>query len=402
VCPSRPPNLVALQLPPRELASAVRQVWQEGDAALPLDPALAPGALTGILHEMRPARLISSARDVELIEGRPIEPGTALVVLTSGTTGRPRGVELTHEALKAAGAAGLRRLGVSGEDRWLSCLPLHHIGGLQVLVRSALMGSVPVMHDRFDPAAIARAEGVNLISLVPTMLLRLLDAGVELARFKSILLGGGAGAPSLIDRARAVGAKVVQTYGMTETCGGVVYEGVPLDGVLLSISPEGLIALGGPVLMRGYRNRTDLTSSVLRDGWFHTADVGHLDGGGRLVVLGRVDEMIITGGKKVAPGQVAAILSGHPEVKEAAVFGIPDDVWGERVVAAVVPSSGASPTLGQLRAHVASRTDAFQAPREVIMVAALPRLPSGKVDRAALARLSRRPRSNERSALDGD
>ncbi len=393
MCSSRTPDLVALSLPSTPLAERLEAVWAEGDAALPLDPNLPEAALARLLDELRPARLITSTGEAALRGGQLVDPGTAIVVLTSGTSGQPRGVELTHAALKAAAAAGASRLELSGEDRWLCCLPLHHIGGLQVLLRSRLVGSAPVIHDRFDSQAIARQEDANLISLVPTMLLRLLDAGVDLTRFKRVLLGGAAAGPGLVERAQAQGVTVVRTYGMTETCGGVVYDGVPLDGVRVSITADDLIALGGPVLMRAYRNQPELTASVLRDGWLHTSDVGTIDADGRLQVLGRADEMIITGGKKVAPQEVAAILADHPDLEEVAVFGVADDEWGERVVAAVVPAARVHPTLEQLRAHVSRHIESFKAPREIITVDALPRLPSGKLDRAALLRFRNASRS---------
>lgn len=368
-------------------------MWAAGDAALPLDPNLTEAGRARLLDKLRPAHLITRAGEAALSDGQPVAPGTALVALTSGTTGVPRGVELTHDALNAAAEAGASRLEASSEDRWLCCLPLHHIGGLQVLLRSFLRGSAPVIHDRFDPEAIAHEQDVNLISLVPTMLLRLLAADVDLTRFKCVLVGGAAAAPGLIGRAMSGGGTVIQSYGMTETCGGVVYDGVPLEGVEVAIQRGDVIALGGPVLMRGYRNQPGLTDSVLRGGWFLTSDVGTIDREGRLQVLGRADEMIVTGGKKVSPQEVIAVLIEHPEIEDAAVFGVPDDEWGERVVVAVVPVHPASPTLEDLRAHVSRHIEAFKAPRESITIDALPRLHSGKVDKAALLRYLNASRS---------
>lgn len=387
MCSSRTPDLVAVSLPSTELAEALVALWTEGDAALPLDPELPRSERFRVLGEMRPARLITSSGTARLPGGQPVEPGIALVVLTSGTTGRPRGVELTHDALKAAAVAGARRLELTGRDRWLCCLPLHHIAGLQVLIRSLLMGTTPVIHDRFNSEAIARTEDANLISLVPTMLLRLLDAGADLARFKRVLVGGAAAAPGLVARARDAGATVVQTYGMTETCGGVVYDGLPLDGVDISIAAGGVIEIGGPVVMRGYRNLPSLSASVLAGGRFHTSDIGVLDADGRVRVLGRADDVIVTGGEKVVPAEVASILCHHPDVLEAEVIGIDDEVWGRRVVAVVVAVTGTAPTLEELRAHVLERAAPAAAPRELVLVERLPRLPSGKVDRAGLGRL---------------
>ena len=382
------PGLVALSLRARELGRALLEVWDGGDAALPLDPMLPQAELARVLDDLRPARLVSSQGVQDVGGALPVLPGTALVVLTSGTTGRPRGVELSHEALRSAGIAGARRLKLTAEDRWLCCLPLHHIGGLQVVLRSWLLGTAPVIHERFDPAAIDRERDANLIAVVPTMLRRLLDAGADLGRFKAIVVGGAAATPDLINRAAAAGASVVQTYGMTETCGGVVYDGVPLDGVEIAIAEDCRIEVGGPVLMTGYRNDPEATSSVLRGGRLHTSDIGELDSTGRLRVLGRADDIFITGGHYVAPIEVVSVLLEHPGVGDAAVFGVEDEQWGQRVVAAVVPSGSITPTLPELRAHVAERAAAFKAPHQLIVVEKLPRMSSGKINRVALLRLA--------------
>jgi o-succinylbenzoate---CoA ligase len=242
--------------------------------------------------------------------------------------------------------------------------------------------------DRFGPMELG-APGCAFVSVVPTQLRRLLDAGAALAAFRAILAGGAAVPASLLAQARAAGATVVTTYGMSETCGGCVYDGVPLDGVSVRMGTGGRILIAGPVLFSGYRNRPDLTAAVLDDGWFVTSDVGHLGADGRLAVRGRADEMINTGGEKVAPAEVAAILEGCPGVREAAVFGAPDAQWGERVTAAVVPADPAAPPrLTDLQAAVRQRMPAHAAPRALILVPSMPMLPSGKPDIAALRELS--------------
>jgi O-succinylbenzoic acid--CoA ligase len=222
----------------------------------------------------------------------------------------------------------------------------------------------------------------------------MLDVGADLGAFRAILLGGAAIPSGLLAGARAAGARVITTYGMSETCGGCVYDGVPLDDVSVRTAPDGRIQIRGPVLFSGYRNRPDLTAGALDGtGWFTTSDLGEVDGRGRLAVHGRADEMINTGGEKVAPAEVAAILETCPGVREAAVFGEPDSRWGQRVTAVVVPASpSAPPHLEDLRAAVRRRMPAYAAPRALLIVPALPLLPSGKPDIAALRSRSRRAR----------
>ncbi|MGH2768842.1 MAG: class I adenylate-forming enzyme family protein [Actinomycetota bacterium] len=332
---------MALRLPPGPgFLDALRKAWDRGEAVLPLDPRLPALEIDRLLGEMRPARLLAPREERELSDPLPVEPGVALVVPTSGSTGLPKGVELTRDSLSASAEASGQRLEVFPEDRWLACLPLHHIAGLMVLVRSVLLGRPPVFHARFDPEAIAVEREVTMISLVPTMLRRLLDSGVELSRFRCVLLGGGPAPPTLLERAAQAGGRVITSYGATETCGGVVYDARPLQGVQLRISPEGEILVRGPMVMRGYRGRPDLTAAALREGWFATGDAGEVGPDSSLTVLGRRDHMIVTGGEKVSPEEVEAVLLEHPGVADAAVFGLPDEEWGERVAAAVVPAPG--------------------------------------------------------------
>ncbi|MGH8933723.1 MAG: AMP-binding protein [Egibacteraceae bacterium] len=361
--------VAVLDLPPGvELLGALRQALDGGPAILPLDPRL-PGA--------QRERLLAALRP-----GDPVHPDVAVVLATSGSAGTPKGVELTGKALYASAEASLARLGATSRDRWLCCLPPSHIAGVQVLVRALVLGTEPVIHPRFDPADVARADATH-ISVVPTMLLRLLDAGVDVARFDGILLGGASTPPRLLARARAAGARIVTTYGMTETAGGCVYDGRPLDGVEVELAPDGLIRIRGAVLARGYRCAAD---ELLSDGWFQTSDLGSMSGDGRLQVLGRADEMIVTGGENVAPDAVAALLTEHPDVRDAAVVGRPDPEWGHRVVALVVPANPTQPpTLDLLRRFVTAHATAAHAPRELVLLDALPLLPNGKLDRAALA-----------------
>lgn len=372
------PALVALRLPQGPaFARALDELWDRGDAVLPLAADLPEPAVERLLATLQPAALLDGTGERALPGGRPVEPGTALVVATSGSTGAPKGVELSHAALLASATASLDRLGATrGEDRWLCCLPLTHVAGIAVLVRSRLLGTPALVHAGFDPAAVAEADA-TMVSLVPTMLGRLLDAGADLRRFRTILLGGAAPPAGMLERARAAGARVVTSYGMTETCGGCVYDGIPLDGVAVTLVTGGTIAVRGPVLLSGYR---DGHRAALRsDGWFVTADRGRWTPDGRLEVLGRVDDVIVTGGHNVAAGVLATLLCEHPLVADAAVTGRSDAEWGERVVATVVPADPARPPeLAQLRAFVAERAAAYAAPRELHVVDELARSALGK------------------------
>lgn len=345
-------------------------------------------ALTPVGSEGDPAVLAA------LRVGEPVDDDVALVVTTSGTTGTPKGALLTGAALLASAAATQDRLG--GPGRWLLALPPHHIAGIQVVVRSLLAGTVPVQLDvatGFDidrlPAAVAAlGSGRRYTSLVATQLAKALQAPAStaaLAELDAVLLGGGPAPQPVLDAAAGAGVRVVRTYGMSETAGGCIYDGVPLSGVRVRIGADGRIAIGGSTLARGYRNRVD-PDPFAEPGWFHTSDVGALDESGRLRVLGRADDAISTGGLTVLPGPVEAVLSTHPAVADCAVFGIADDRLGQRVVAAVVVAGVTPPTLEELRAHVAASLDATAAPRELHVVAELPRLGIGKLDRKALER----------------
>ncbi len=386
-----PPRLIAVQLPPGDpQATAITGVWDAGDAVLPLDPRLPRRSRDAVLAALRPDQLLDDGGLHDLPAPARTEAGVAAVILTSGSTGAPKAVELTSAALFASATACLARIAAGPDDRWLCCLPLHHIAGLQVLLRARLAEPAAVVHPRFDVAAVAGEAGVTLLSLVPTMLGRLLDAGADVGRYRRILLGGAPPTPGLLTRARQAGARVVVTYGMTETGGGCVYDGRPLDGVQAAVDDDGRIRLRGPVLFHGYRGDLSATNEVLRDGWLLTADLGRLTADGGLQVLGRADDVIISGGENVRAGEVAAALAEHPGIDEAAVVGRPDTEWGQRVVAFVV-AAGAAPTLDELRTFVCARLSGAHAPRELVVVDRLPRLASGKVDRLALPHLPSRP-----------
>jgi o-succinylbenzoate---CoA ligase len=383
-------RLVALALPPGDaFAGLAERAWERGDAVCPLDPAAAPEVTAALVEAMRPHALVDGAGEHPLDGAVETEPGTAVVIATSGSTGPPKGAALSWTALDASGDATLERIGARPDEAWLSCLPWHHIGGLQVLLRARLLGSEIDLRPSIDAASVATTDA-TLVSLVPTQLTRLLDAGVDLSRFRVILLGGAAASPRLLERAREAGAPVVTTYGMSETCGGCVYDGVPLTGVDVRLDDDAVISISGDVLMTGYRLQPELTSTAVVDGWFRTSDLGWYDAEGRLAVHGRVDDMIVTGGEKVSAAAVEHALAEHPDVRAVAVVGVPDDEWGQRVVAVVVAAP--APTLAELRSWVADRVGRAAAPRDVALVERIPLLSSGKPDRQAVARLAQAER----------
>ena len=326
--------------------------------------------------------------------GEAIDDDIALVVTTSGTTGAPKGALLTAAALTASAAATHDRLG--GPGRWLLALPPYHIAGVQVLVRSLLAGTVPVGLDvsaGFDISGLPSAvdelgSGRRYTALVSTQLAKALTdpaAAAALAELDAVLVGGGPAPRPILDAAAAADITVVRTYGMSETAGGCVYDGVPLDGVKVRVDADGRIVIGGPTLAKGYRNPPD-PDPFAEPGWFRTDDIGAVDDSGVLSVLGRADEAISTGGLTVLPQPVEAALRTHPAVSDCAVFGLADERLGQRVVAAVVLADGRTPpSLEELQAHVMHTLDRTAAPRELHIVDALPMRGIGKVDRQALA-----------------
>ncbi|RJL27195.1 AMP-binding protein [Bailinhaonella thermotolerans] len=381
--PTRPVHAVVLP-PGQRLYEALRAALSgEGPAILPLPPALPEPALAATLSALRPTHVVTG-EGVRSYPGEGADDATAVVIATSGSTGAPKGVCLSAEALTASAAASLERLGARPGERWLCCVPVSHVSGLQVLVRGLVSGDEPVIHERYDPWAVT-GSGARHVSMVPTQLRRLVDTGADLSGV-SVLLGGAAATPSLIEAAVALGARVTRSYGMSETCGGCVYNGEPLRGVDLAIAPDGRVMISGDVVFSGYRLRPDLTAAAFSGGWFVTSDLGELSGG-RLRVLGRADDVINTGGEKVVAAAVAEALSGHPGVRDVAVVGRPDAEWGERVTAVVVPADPAAPpALAELRDLVRRSLPAHAAPRELEVVEELPLLPNGKPDLAALRR----------------
>jgi len=392
----RESDLVAARLPrDGSWAALLGEAWDAGAAVLPIDDRLPAVAVDDLLERARPTVWLDGSSVARRPDGVPVEDGIGLVMATSGSSGEPRLVSLPHAAVGAAVAASVERLAAGSDDPWLLCLPVAHMGGMLVLLRARALGA-PLLVGDFEP-------GAAFASIVPTQLARAVSSGVDLSGFRALLVGGAALDPALLvdgagldpaaaglePAAAAARALVVTTYGQTESCGGVVYDGVPLDGVSIRIGPAGEIELAGPTLMRGYRLSDDspLTddSPFTGDGWLRTGDAGALLEDGRLVVHGRMDDAIVTGGEKVWPAEVERVLRACPSVADVAVTGRPDAEWGSVVVAYVVPHDPAAPpALEQLRALCASVVAAYKAPRALIIVEQLPRTASGKVARATL------------------
>jgi O-succinylbenzoic acid--CoA ligase len=386
-------DLVAVTLPPGPgWLDLVRDVWAVGAAVLPVDPRLPRAEAGELLRLARPTVLISGAEDEpsgrRLEDGVLAEPGVVLVVHTSGTAGMPKLVQFERRAIDAAVAASAFALEATPRDRWICCLPLAHVGGMLVLLRGILLDAPVSVHPTFEPRLIGAEKNPSFISVVPTMLGRLLDAGIDLTGFRGILVGGARLPAEIRERADRAGAPVIETYGLTESCGGVVYDGLALPGVQTRINPNGGIELRGPMLMLGYRFDDAATSDAFtEDGWLQPGDGGEIDAEGRLHVVGRIDDLINTGGEKVWPHEVEMALREHSKVAEVGVGGRQDQEWGQRVVAFVVPADPAEPpSLDELRAFAAARIARHKVPRELVLVEELPRTFSGKLRRAALAR----------------
>jgi O-succinylbenzoic acid--CoA ligase len=304
------------------------------------------------------------------------------VMHTSGTTAAPKPVVLTHSNFLASALGSAVILGLDQAERWLCPMPLVHVGGLSIPIRSAIYATTAVLHERFDTEAVLSelmdpSRRITLVSLVPTMLARLLDAGLERpSTLRWALLGGGPIAPSLLERAETAGVPVAPTYGMTEACSQIATFGWPLPGVeLRTQGPEHEIKVKGQIVSAG---------ALADDGWLHTGDLGRFDERGRLVITGRKSETIISGGENVSPAEVEQVLLDHPDVDDAGVFGRADPEWGEALVAVLVTRAGADLGVDELRAFCADRLASFKVPKAFAFASQLPRTPSGKLLRRKL------------------
>ena len=422
-----------LRLAPAELA------WQLKDAAahrLLFDDSQRETALA-LRGEAPPLNLISldelatesahpeALEGPEAIEGRAPTPAATprfdlsaphSVLYTSGTTGRPKGAVLTYGNHLWSATASALNLGLQPDDRWLACLPLFHVGGLSILLRSVIYGTAAIVHPGFDAARVNAAidnDGVTIVSVVANMLQRLLDARSDRpfpATLRCILLGGGPAPEPLLKRCVAFGVPVVQTYGLTETASQIATlapedalrklgsAGKPLFGSELRIVAEdgsecppgvaGELVVRGPTVTPGYLNRADETAAATRDGWLHTGDLGHLDAEGYLYVLDRRDDLIVSGGENVYPAEIEAVLQSHPDVVEAGVYGVDDARWGKAPAAVVILRAGATADAAALIAYCRERLAAYKTPSRIGFAEALPRNAAGKLLRRELGGVS--------------
>ncbi len=387
---------VAMNMRPgREKIILVHALMKTGAVLLPISPKLSPEERGRALEACDvtvdlddPGKLTQTEADMPMLgEHDMADPHCR--ILTSGSTGHPHPVSLTYGNHLFSAMGSAFNIGVDPSDRWLCALPTSHISGLSIVMRSVIYGTAMVLHDRFDPAAVAEAiedDGVNVISMVSTMLLRLLDQDVDISAPRAILVGGGPVPPSALAEALDRGARVIQTYGLTETCSQVttleVAEarrkvgsvGRPLLTSHLRIQDREIL-VQGPTVSAG---------ALDADGWLHTGDVGWIDDDGFLYVQGRTDDMIVTGGENVIPAEVEDVLVQHPEIIEAAVIGRPDPEWQQAVTAVLVARDGVEVNIETVRSHCDGKLAPYKIPKQVEVVDELPRTPSGKLHRAAL------------------
>ncbi|MBV9335696.1 MAG: AMP-binding protein [Solirubrobacterales bacterium] len=372
---------VALALPAgEEFVIALHACLLAGAAVVPIDLRLSA------------AEQKQRLAGVDLMVSEPLIPGRGAVAQghrdrpvavlhTSGTTGAPKPVVLTASNFEASARGSAVALGLDPAERWLCPMPLTHVGGLSVPIRSAIYATTAVLPGRFDTEAVLndlmdRARRITMVSLVPTMLARLLDVGLERPpTLRWALLGGGPITAPLLERARAAGVPVAPTYGMTEACSQIATFGRPLPGVEVVTAPDGEVLVRGPIVSAG---------ALSGDGWLHTGDLGRFEDGGRLEIIGRKSDTIVTGGENVAPAEVEAALLEHPAVADAAVHPRADPEWGEAVVATVVVRDGRAVSPGELKVHCAARLAAFKVPKSVEFADRLPRTSSGKLLRRQL------------------
>ncbi len=403
---------VAIALPAGlHFAHALHACLLLGAAAVPVDlrlgeaerRAVCDGAAVVVEEPLRAdpdgggSRAVAEVHDLDAV---------AAVIHTSGTTSAPRPIEVTYGNFLWSALGSAVALGLDARERWLCALPLAHVGGLSILMRSAIYATTAVVHPRFDTAAVLDAlraapgsqDAVTLVSLVATTLARLLDAGLrEPPALRCALTGGGPVSPALLDRARAAGVPVSLTYGLTEACSQVTTTplraigttsavgadhspppnaGPPLFCTQLRIAPDGEIEIAGP---------TCASRSLDADGWLRTGDLGRLNIGGSLEVNGRKADTIVSGGENVAPAEVEAALEAHADVLEAAVIGRADERWGEAVTALVVLRPEGAASEEELRAHCTARLAPYKVPKQIALLSGpLPRTPSGKLLRREL------------------
>lgn len=361
-------ELVAIDMPAgEEFVVALQKIWDSGDAALPLDQRLPIIARKDLLTSFKASRVVGRDGQVsKLNDSQPVEPDDALVIATSGSTGRPKGAVHTHKSIDSAIRSTGSRLDCTNTDHWLACISLAHVGGLSVVLRALHFGSKLTIAQRADSATINSAldGGANLTSLVPTVL-----RSVDITRFKTVLVGGSQTFDKLPNNA-------ISTYGLTETMGGVIYDGRPLVGVEMRLGATSEIELRCNSLLRCYRDGFDPKSV---DGWFMTGDLGEIYNG-QLKILGRKDDLINTGGYKVWPITVETSIRQLDVIQDVVVAGTPDKKWGQAVTAWVVLRPDVKKfDLDILRAHVRDSQPDYCAPQKLFIVNQIPRSSLGKV-----------------------
>lgn len=389
-------SVAALTMHPRrEQVVLIHALTKLGAVLLPLGPRLSAEERAAAIAAEEPAvdlddagELTQTEADMPLLGEHDMDD-LLCKVMTSGSTGAPVPVGLTFGNFLWSSVGSAFNIGVEPEDRWLCCLPLSHISGLGIVMRSVIYGTTAVLHDGFDADRVAAAleeDEITVVSLVATMLSRLLEAGADLSGPRTILVGGGPVPEEALEEAIGRGATVAQTYGLTEACSQVTTlspadarrklgsAGRPLLTTHLRIQ-DGEILVQGPTVAPG---RADA------DGWLHTGDLGRIDEEGFLYVEDRIDDMIVSGGENVVPAEVEKVLLRHPEVADVAVVGREDPEWQQAVTAIVVLADGSEATPDDLRRHCAESLAGFKVPKRVELAAALPRTPSGKLMRRAL------------------
>lgn len=359
-------GLQALEGGAAALARGLIETALGGGTAFPLPPGLAPA---------QRERLLALAT-------RAAWPDLALIIATSGSTGEPKGVRLPWRAVAAASRMSAKALDLRAGDAWLACLPLHHVGGAMILYRCLRAGATTVVHDGFDAAAVLRgiaAHRVTHLSLVPPMLAQLLDAAASPPpSLRCVLVGGAALSDALLARARTAGWPVRTSWGMSETCATATVDGRPLPGVKVRLATTGTLEIASPARMAGYLGATEKAPA-----WIATSDLGAIGADGRVRILGRADDILVSAGVNVHPLEVEARLAVCPGVREAGVTGLADPVWGDVIACAYEGEPDETALDAWCRAHLPGT----RRPRRFLRVASLPRLASGKLDRRALPAL---------------
>ncbi len=368
-------RVVAIDLPcGQEFVDALRDVWDRGDAAWAVEQSMPDPVRARAFDVAAPSHLWTGPGSLLPIDGgRPTDDGDALVVMTSGTSGPAKAVVLTHAAVGASAQLTTAALAIDPDNTcWVAGLPVNHIGGLSVISRALLSGAALVAHERLSNDALADARARWPNAALCTSIVRRQLTTVDTSMCRRVLLGGGPAPEPVADN-------VVVTYGLTETGSGVVYDGRPLPGVEIRIADSDTIELRSPTLARRYRDGTPIADQT---GWFRTHDLGSFQPDGRLVVHGRADDVIVTGGRKIWPEGLENLIVSHPLVDAVAVVGRPHPEWGHTTVAVVVPAGPVAPSLADLQQWCEREVPAWSLPREVVLVTQLPTTASGKVSRA--------------------